>query len=239
MRIGIMGAMHEEVVELQKSMAPGYQVKKIANLEFLIGNLYGREVVLVEGGIGKVNAAFCTTLLKEHFAVDALVFTGVAGGLNPAIDIADIVIGEDCIEHDFDTTAFAGDVLGQIPRMGVHAFPCDKRLAERAAELGTQLFGAEHIFRGRIVSGDQFIADVKKLSFLRNTFGAECTEMEGAAVAHVCYLLDLPCLILRSISDKANHDAKLDFPSFVKQAARNSKTMVEALLEDTIWEELV
>lgn len=231
MKFGIIGAMHEEVIELQKDMEVGYCVEKIANLEFMIGRLYGKEIVLVESGIGKVNAAFCTTLLKEHFQVDQLLFTGVAGALNPKIEIADIVLGTELMEHDFDVRAF-GYPLGKIPRMDTFAFPCDQGLLALAQKVGEELFGKEHIFQGRIISGDQFIADVEKIQFLREEFQGECTEMEGAAVAHVCYLLQLPCLIIRSISDKANHDAQVDFPEFVKRAAGNSKKMIEAILNN-------
>lgn len=230
MKIGIMGAMHEEIVELQKDFKQGYSIEKIANLEFMQGNLYGKEVVLVESGIGKVNAALCTTLLKEHFQVDCLLFTGVAGAVNPKIEIADIVIGTELIEHDFDVRDF-GYPLGKIPRMDVLAFPCDTQLISLAQKIGEELFGKERIFSGRIVSGDQFIANVEKIKQLREDFEAECTEMEGAAVAHICYLLDLPCLIVRSISDKANHEAQVDFPEFVKIAASNSKKMIETILQ--------
>lgn len=231
MRIGIMGAMHEEVVELQKDLEQGYQTVNRASLDFMIGTLYGKEVVLVEGGIGKTNAALCTTLLKEYFQVDILLFTGVAGALNPEINIADIVLGTELIEHDFDVRAF-GYPLGKIPRMEVLAFPCDEKLISLAQAVGETLFGEEHIFQGRIVSGDQFVADVEKIAFLRQEFQAECTEMEGAAVAHVCYLLDLPCLVIRSISDKADRDARMDFPEFVKVAANNSQKMIEAILHE-------
>lgn len=231
MRIGIMGAMHEEVVELQKNLEHGYWTEHIANLDFMIGILYGKEVVLVEGGIGKTNAALCTTLLKEHFQVDILFFTGVAGALNPDINIGDIVLGTELIEHDVDVRDF-GYPLGKIPRMDVLAFPCDKELISLAQAVGEKLFGEEHIFQGRIVSGDQFVGDVEKVAFLREEFQAECTEMEGAAVAHVCYLLNLPCLILRSISDKANHKATIDFPEFINIATSNSQKMIEAILHE-------
>ena len=115
MKIGIIGAMNEEVVEL-KAVMSDIKSEKIGNLEFFNGKLLGKDVVLVEGGIGKVNAAICATLIINHFKVDKVLFTGVAGGVNPNINIGDIVIGNDLIEHDFDSTAF-GYELGQIPRM--------------------------------------------------------------------------------------------------------------------------
>lgn len=229
MRIGIIGAMNEEVIEL-KNIMTDIQVEKIGNLEFFKGNLLNKEVVLVEGGIGKVNAAICATLMIEHFKVSKVLFTGVAGGTNPDINIGDIVIGVDQIEHDFDSTAF-GYALGQIPRMDTYIFEADKDLVDLAYSVAVEKFGREKVRKGRIVSGDEFVASVEKIKWLRDTFKADCTEMEGAAVAHVCHVFKMPFLIIRAISDKANHDAKVDFPEFVKLAAKNSKTIIEGILE--------
>lgn len=229
MRIGIIGAMNEEVIEL-KNIMTDIQVEKIGNLEFFKGNLLNKEVVLVEGGIGKVNAAICATLMIEHFKVSKILFTGVAGGTNPDINIGDIVIGVDQIEHDFDSTAF-GYALGQIPRMDTYIFEADRELADLAYSVAVEKFGREKVRKGRIVSGDEFVASVEKIKWLRDTFNADCTEMEGAAVAHVCHVFKMPFLIIRAISDKANHDAKVDFPEFVKLAAKNSKTIIEGILE--------
>ncbi len=238
MKIGIMGAMHEEIIELQRDLEADYHTEKIGDLEFMIGKLYGREVVLVEGGIGKVNAALCATLLSQHFQVNALLFTGVAGALHPEIEIADVVLGTELVEHDFDVTAF-GYPLGKIPRMDVHAFPADSRILKVAEEVGNRIFGESHMYQGRILSGDQFVADLEKIRFLRETFDGYCTEMEGAAVAHVCHVLGTPFLVIRSISDKANHEAQMDYPEFVKIAAKNSKKMIEGILQESIWEETV
>lgn len=229
MRIGIIGAMNEEVIEL-KNIMTDIQVEKIGNLEFFKGNLLNKEVVLVEGGIGKVNAAICATLMIEHFKVSKVLFTGVAGGTNPDINIGDIVIGVDQIEHDFDSTAF-GYALGQIPRMDTYIFEADRELVDLAYSVAVEKFEREKVRKGRIVSGDEFVASVEKIKWLRDTFNADCTEMEGAAVAHVCHVFKMPFLIIRAISDKANHDAKVDFPEFVKLAAKNSKTIIEGILE--------
>lgn len=229
MRIGIIGAMNEEVIEL-KTIMSDIQVENLGNLEFFKGNLLGKEVVLVEGGIGKVNASICATLMIEHFKVSKVLFTGVAGGTNPDINIGDIVIGVDQIEHDFNATAF-GYALGQIPRMDTYIFEADKELVELAYSVAVEKFGASKVRKGRIVSGDEFVASAEKIKWLRDTFNADCTEMEGASVAHVCHVFKMPFLIIRAISDKANHDAKVDFPEFVKLAAKNSKTIIEGILE--------
>lgn len=229
MRIGIIGAMNEEVIELKNIMSD-IQVENLGNLEFFKGNLLGKEVVLVEGGIGKVNASICATLMIEHFKVSKVLFTGVAGGTNPDINIGDIVIGVDQIEHDFNATAF-GYELGQIPRMDTYKFKADEELVNLAYSVAVEEFGAEKVRKGRIVSGDEFVASVEKINWLRDTFNADCTEMEGASVAHVCHVFGMPFLIIRAISDKANHDAKVDFPEFVKLAAKNSKTIIEGILK--------
>lgn len=230
MIIGIIGAMNEEVVELQALMND-IQEEKIGNSSFFKGSLKGKNVVLVECGIGKVNAAICATLMKKYFNVDLLLFTGVAGGVNPNINIGDIVIGTDLVEHDFDATAF-GYELGQIPRMAEYKFKADENLKNIAYSSAVKAFGKEKVWEGRIVSGDQFVASPEKIKWLRETFDAYCTEMEGAAVAHVCYTFNLPFLVIRAISDKADDDAKVDYPEFVKLAAKNSKTIIEGILEN-------
>lgn len=230
MRIGIIGAMNEEIIEL-KAVMEGIKEEKIGNLEFFSGKLEDKDVVLVECGIGKVNAAICATLMKEHFNVDKLLFTGVAGGVDPRVDIGDIVVGTDLVEHDFDCTAF-GYEIGKIPRMDEFKFKCDEELVNLAYNMAVRVFGEEKVWKGRIVSGDQFVASVEKIKWLKETFDAYCTEMEGASVAHVCYSLNIPFVIIRAISDKANHDAKVDYPEFVKVAAKNSKTIVEGMLRN-------
>lgn len=229
MVIGIIGAMNEEIIEL-KSVMKEIEEEKLGNLIFFKGELKGKKVILVEGGIGKVNGAICATLMKSHFHVDKLFFTGVAGGVNPEINIGDIVIGTDLVEHDFDCSAF-GYELGKIPRMDEYKFKADKNLRRVALEVATETFGRDRVWEGRIVSGDQFIASPEKIKWLKETFDAYCTEMEGASVAHVCYIFEIPFLVIRAISDKADDDAKVDYPEFVKLAAKNSKTIIEGILE--------
>ncbi len=229
MLLGIIGAMNEEVVQLREAMSLN-ETKELGGYKFYRGRILEKEVVLVECGIGKVNAAICSTLLIQEFKVDKVLFTGVAGGLNPEINIGDIVVSTDLIEHDFDCTAFGYD-YGVIPRMENSKFKADEVLIELAKEVAEKNFGKEKVFVGRIVSGDIFVASNEKIKWLRETFTAECTEMEGAAVAHVCYVLKKPFVIIRSISDKANHDANMNFDEFVKLAAQNSKIIIEGMLE--------
>jgi len=227
--IGIIGAMHEEIIEL-KNMISDLEEEKILDITFFKGTLEGKEIVLVEGGIGKVNSSVCTTLLIDRFKVDQLIFTGVAGGTNPNIEVGDIVISSELIEHDFDCTAF-GMKHGEIPRMDTSIFKADKKLIKIAEKSALELFNKENVYTGRIVSGDVFVAEPAKINWLRETFNSECTEMEGAAVAHVCHLFKTPFVIIRSISDKANDDAKTDFQEFVKLAAKNSKNLIVEMMK--------
>lgn len=228
-KIGIIGAMNEEIVEL-KSLIEGLEEEKIGNLIFFKGKIKNKDIILVECGIGKVNAGICATLLCTHFKVDKVLFTGVAGGLNPELNIGDIVIGEELLQWDFDCTAF-GYELGQIPRMDSYKFLSDKNLIKLACEVAIENFGEDRVKIGKIISADYFVASAEKINWLREKFMGDCTEMEGASVAQVCHIFKVPFLIIRALSDKANSDAKMDFPEFVKLAAKNSKLIVENMLE--------
>ncbi|MBC2851453.1 5'-methylthioadenosine/adenosylhomocysteine nucleosidase [Cetobacterium sp. 8H] len=229
MLLGIIGAMNEEVIQLKEEMILE-NTREIGGYNFFKGTLLGKNIVLVECGIGKVNAAICSTLLIQEFNVDKVLFTGVAGALNPEINIGDIVVSTDLVEHDFDATAFGYD-YGVIPRMEVSKFQADKDLVELAKNVAIENFGKNRVFMGTILSGDVFVASPDKIKWLRDTFNGECTEMEGASVAHVCHILNKPFVIIRSISDKANHDANMNFDEFVKLAAQNSKIIIEGMLK--------
>ena len=223
MKIGIIGAMHEEIVELKTSMTDINEIE-ISNLKFYEGKLCSKDIILVESGIGKVNAAISTTLLISNFKVDKIIFTGVAGAVNPDIKVTDIVIATDLVESDMDVTAGGNYKLGEIPRMKSSNFKADPYLFTLADSVATKLFGSEKVHKGRIISRDE------KVKKLREIFEAECVEMEGAAVAHVCEVLNVPFIVLRSISDKADDEAGMTFDEFVKIAAKNSKSIVEGIL---------
>lgn len=229
MIIGIIGAMTEEIIELKKEIT-FIEEKTIGNSTFYLGKLLDKNIILVESGIGKVNAAISTTLLINEFKVNKIIFTGVAGCTNNALNIGDIVISTELIEHDFDTTAF-GDKFGHIPRMATSTFKADKSLVEIATIASKKTIGNSETNTGIIVSGDQFIASPDKISWLREYFNSECVEMEGAAVAHVCFSLNIPFVIIRSISDKADKSANIDFKTFVELAAKNSKNIVLEMLK--------
>lgn len=226
--IGIIGAMEEEVLTLKDKMVI-QEVRSIASLDFFVGSLNDKKVVVVQGGIGKVNSAVCTQILIDVFYVDAIVNTGVAGALSPDLELGDIVISSDAVQHDVDATSFGYD-KGVIPRMKTSEFKSDEHLIKIAKEASNLLSSSINVYVERIVSGDQFIAHPARKIELINDFKGFCTEMEGAAIAHVCYLNDIPCCIIRSISDKADDSAEVNFAEFSKMAALNSCKMIEGML---------
>jgi adenosylhomocysteine nucleosidase len=228
MTVGIIGAMEEEVAVLKKEMELE-EIITVASMEFCKGLLCGKDVVVVRSGIGKVNAAVCTQILIDRFGADVIINTGVAGSLDAKIDIGDMVVSTDLVEHDMDTTAF-GDPLGQVPRMDTFSFPADVELVKKAVLANEEANPDIKTFTGRIVSGDQFVSSPDVKDKLVENFGAKCTEMEGAAIAHVAYLNKVSCVIIRAISDKADNSASMDYPSFEKKAIEHSLRLVRNLL---------
>lgn len=227
--IGIIGAMEEEVVKLIEQMEVEATVEQ-ASMTFCKGVLCGKDVVVVRSGIGKVNAAACAQILIDKFQVDHLINTGIAGSLDAAIDIGDMVISTDALNHDMDAVLF-GYPMGQVPRMDVLAFPADADLAEKARLANEEANPDIQTFVGRVVSGDQFVATAEmKDKILENFPDARCTEMEGAAIAQVAYLNQVSYVIIRAISDKADNSASMDYPTFEKQAIVHSVRLVQNLL---------
>ena len=227
--VGIIGAMEVEVETLKKHMKVRRTVKK-AHMEFCEGVLGGKEVVVVRSGIGKVNAAVCTQILVDDFKADTVINTGIAGSLKAEINIGDIVVSTDLVHHDMDAVNF-GYPLGQIPQMDTFSFKADERLVELAEKACHEVNPEIQVFRGRIVSGDQFIADKKVKNRITGNFQGYCTEMEGAAIAQAAYLNDVPFVVLRAISDKADDSASMDYPTFEAQAAEHCVKLVEHFLE--------
>ena len=225
--LGIIGAMEEEVAELKRRMEIE-EVSEVASMAFYRGKLEDKEVVIVRSGIGKVNAAVCAQILIDRFHVDTLINTGIAGSLDAQIDIGDMVISTDAVEHDMDASAF-GDPVGQIPQMDTFSFPADEKLVKLAKEVNERINPDIHTWTGRIVSGDQFVASSQVKERLVTLFGAKCTEMEGAAIAHTAYLNKISCVIIRAISDKADNSAEMDYPAFEELAIRHSVRLVCAL----------
>ncbi len=226
-KIGIIGAMDEEVSILKEKMESEI-VQTIASMEFHSGKLEGKDVVIVRSGIGKVNAAVCTQVLVSQFGVDCVINTGVAGSLRNEINIGDIVLSKDALNHDMDATGF-GYELGVIPRMDVSIFKSDQHLLEVAKKVNEEVNTDISTYVGRVVSGDQFISDGAKKEFLVKQFDGYCTEMEGAAIAQAAYLNQIPYLVIRAISDKADNSAEMDYSEFERKAIEHTVKLVTGI----------
>ena len=228
--IGIIGAMDEEVISLKRKMSI-QDTEVIAGMEFCRGIMHDKEIVVVRCGIGKVNAAVCTQILIDRFRTSYIINTGVAGGLYPKINIGDVVISSDTVEHDMDASA-VGNPRGEIPRMKKTYFEADEKLVRIAQVSAEKIIGENKVYVGRIASGDQFISSIKVKEEIYSTFTAYCAEMEGAAIAHTCYLNEVPFVIIRAISDKADHSAEANFEEFVNLAAKNASKIIEGILSE-------
>ena len=231
--IGIIGAMPEEVEALVEKMENTETVDK-GSRRFVKGKLAGCDVVITVSGVGKVNAASCTQQMIDLFDPDAIINTGVAGGLAKELSLGDIVISEDAVQHDVDTTVF-GYMPGQVPDMEVTAFPADKKLISAAVEAG-QIAEREASFkgsvtRGRILSGDLFLTDEDKKEQLREEFHGACVEMEGAAIGQVAHVNMVPWVIIRCISDQADNPDVDAYYSFKMKAVHMSVIVVLRMLE--------
>lgn len=227
---GIVGAMEEEVNILKSKMQVQEIIKK-ASMEFYKGVLNEKEVVIVRSGISKVNAAVCTQILVDDFKVCRVINTGIAGSLQSKIDIGDIVISSDALQHDVDATGF-GYELGVIPRMETSVFTADGKLVELAKRVCENEIQEITAHVGRVVTGDQFVSDKSVKERIENNFHGYCTEMEGGAIAQVAYLNHIPFVILRAISDKADDSATVDYPTFEKKAIEHSVILVENMLKE-------
>ncbi|MBZ9635941.1 5'-methylthioadenosine/adenosylhomocysteine nucleosidase [Clostridium sp. FP1] len=228
MNIGIIGAMSEEVEFLLRDMELETSEVK-ANMKFSLGTIHNKNVVIVTSGIGKVNAAVCAQILIDDFKVDYLINVGIAGGTKKNIYPGDIVIANNLVQHDIDTSAF-GDRIGQIPRLDTFDFKCDKKLIDHARQACEDISGHNY-FVGRIVSGDQFIANIDKIKWLNSEFECLACEMEGASIAQVCYLNEIPFVVIRSISDNANNGAHMEYEKFKDIAVENSTKILNNMLK--------
>ncbi|OIJ16629.1 5'-methylthioadenosine/S-adenosylhomocysteine nucleosidase [Anaerobacillus alkalilacustris] len=227
MRIGIIGAMDEEV-DLLKEKLENKKEETIAGCVYFTGMLNGVDVVLLKSGIGKVNAAIGTTLLIEKFSPNYVINTGSAGGFEESLKVGDIVISTEVRYNDVDATVF-GYEFGQVPRMPAYYEPNEMliSLAEKSAtEVGV------HSVKGLILSGDSFMSDEKRVIELKELFkNSYCSEMEAGAIAQVCYQFGCPFVIIRSLSDIAGSNAKISYDQFLETAAVNSAKLVLLMLE--------
>ena len=225
-KLGIIGAMEIEVAIL-KSKLENPRVTRVGPMEFFEGRLAGCEVVIVMCGVGKVHAAMCTQVLCSNFGVTHIVNTGVAGSLNAELDICDVLVSTDAVQHDMDVH-YLGYEVGRVPGLDTTAFTADEKLMKLAFEVSEEIRPG-HTRLGRVATGDQFVcSDGQKAKIIADT-GASCTEMEGGSIAQGAYVNQVPFVILRAISDKADGSAERDYPTFEKLAAANCAAVTEAL----------
>ena len=228
MKIGILGAMDQEVALLKESLDQ-LQTQEIAHLTFYTGTLHGVDVVLVKCGIGKVAAAVATTILIQSFAPDFVVNTGSAGGFDTSLDIGDIVIGNGVQHHDVDITHF-GYEPGQCVGMPT-VFECDEQLITAAEQAAASALHVKTI-RGLICTGDSFIGTDEAAARLREAFETiSASEMEGAAIAQTSHMLGTPFLVIRSLSDIAGKTSTVSFNAYLETAAKHSAELVMGMIK--------
>ncbi len=247
--IAVLGAFDQEIEMLKDSLQNRKEIN-VFGLHVTRGTLYGNDVVLAYTGMGKVNAAMTTTLILDHFNPTKVIFTGIAGGLNPELNPGDIVIGSETVQHDlnfiFQDSIASFPVYSPLTDELVPVyFPADKDLLTLTQHLNKDitLFSypagqSEYrpkIISGVIATGDAFIASSAKNKEIADRFYAEAVEMEGAAVAQICYYNNTPCIVIRSISDSANEKAVSDIELYFKIAALNSNLIVIKMIKEMNW----
>ena len=216
-KTGIIGALAEEVSLLKQDMEIS-KTTTISGMEFCEGKLDGKDVIVVQSGMGKVNAGICAQMLINTFGANRVINTGVAGSLDAKIDIGDIVVSTDAIEHDFDLTPL-GYAPGQVYESGPTGFPADENMRKNVLIAAKECAPNIHVFEGRICTGDQFIASKEQKNAIISKFGGLCCEMEGGSIAQVCYINKTPFVIIHAISDKADDSEEMSFEEFKNDAA--------------------
>ena len=225
---GIIAAMPEEMQEIQKLMKEILTIE-IYGLNFIKGKINNKQVVLVEAGVGKVNAARTTQILIDKFEVDAVINVGSAGASNDELNIGDIVIGKKLVQHDFDITAF-GHPKGYISNAGQY-FNSNKQLIEQMENAIQNLEDSDFkILVGTIASGDIFCTETKMKDKIRNKIEADAIEMEGAAIAQVCQLDNVPFIVIRGISDSPNGNNEITFEKYLKKASQRCANIIDKFM---------
>ncbi|AIQ63738.1 MTA/SAH nucleosidase [Paenibacillus stellifer] len=224
--IGIIGAMDEEIKRLLKDMEHS-EAEIHAGITFYKGTIGGHSVVVTKCGVGKVNAAVATQILIQQCGAAKVVFTGVAGALHPELDVGDIVISSECMQHDMDVTAL-GYAPGVIPYQDTSVFPADPELVRIAGKVCLER--EVRYVTGRVLSGDRFVANHELVAWLREEMNGACAEMEGAALAQACYMNGVPYVVIRAMSDKADGSADVSYTEFTETASRLSHEIVIGIL---------
>lgn len=230
---GVIGAMESEVAQLRAALG-NMETAEHSGLTFYRGTLGNNRVVLVKCGIGKVNAARCTQILIDKYAPDYIVNTGIAGGIGEGLAVADVVIGTELVQHDFDAVAFGyarGNICDPSHRDTPSVFYSDKTLIEAFRAAAAALIAPERVKSGRIATGDLFVASAGAKRDIAETFGAVAAEMEGGAIAQVAALAGVPFIVLRAISDLADGSSPASFDEFEQQTADLSASILRKLIE--------
>ena len=225
--IGIIGAMESETAAIIRGMEQA-QVQTVSGIRFVKGCWCGKEIVVATCGVGKVFAALCTEAMILTYHPECIINTGVAGALDPSLNLLDVVVAEQVVQHDMDTSPL-GDPIGMISGINKVELPADQKLIE-AFKKAAESVGAKAI-GGVVASGDQFIADQQKKNQIRERFNASCCEMEGAAIGQVCYVNQTPLCVIRAISDSLEGDGAMEYPIFLDLAAKRAVTLILTFLE--------
>ena len=228
MKIGIIGAMEPEVALLKAQMTVERTYDQ-ARMQFVEGLLGDVPVVVVQSGIGKVNAAACTQILIDTFAVTHVINTGIAGLLNPELQVGDIVISSDLVQHDMNVGPL-NFAAGQIPGLPVFSFTAES-LIERALASAKEVAPQLQVISGRVASGDQFVSSSELADHIYTTFGADCCEMEGASIAQVAWLNHTPFVVIRLMSDKPGTTSSVDYLTFEREASERSARITAAIIK--------
>ena len=228
MLIGIIGAMEVEVQAL-KDLMDNAELKEISSVVFYRGKINGIDTVVAVAGVGKVNAAVCAQTMILEYSPDYIINTGVAGGLSEELKIGDAAVADKVAEHDMDTSPL-GDELGFITGINKVYMQCDEYISGLIYDAAKSVDGINAV-RGTIASGDQFIASEEQRRFIKKNFNAVAAEMEGAAIGHVCTMNNVKFGVLRAISDGANSDSTIDFPTFTKMAVKNTVEIIVKMLD--------
>ena len=225
--IGIIGAMKVEL-EALKARLQDVTVTRISGVDFYSGKLHGTDVVATVSGVGKVFAAVCAQTMVLKFGVNAIINTGVAGGLSHNLKLGEVAIASQVCQHDMDTSG-VGDPKGLISGINKVFIDADPIWVEKAEKAARKL--GIHTETGVIASGDQFVCDADRKAWIRDFFKAEAVEMEGAAIGQVCFVNEIPFVVIRSISDDASGHAPTSYESFFKEAAQRAVALTEEMLK--------
>ena len=226
--IGIIAAMQIEIDGIKEKLTDSYTVN-ISGIDFECGYIGSRRVVCAKCGVGKVFAALCAQTMCLRFSLDCIINTGVAGGLGDGLSVLDVVVADNVVQHDMDTSPL-GDPVGLLSGINIVNIPCDKNVSDTLAK-SVEAVGVKCV-RGTVATGDQFVSTEEKRQYIKDTFSAIACEMEGGAIGQVCYVNEVPFGIIRAISDGGNDDAVLDYPAFAAKAAENSVKAVLHFIEN-------